>query len=96
MELPITKQAASRSNRNHDCGVFQVLSAPRLHLACATISVGSFTIYECAVLHRACQGVSSDASVGCLARGIGQRKRESSFALTSGYEIGENAVPAAN
>ena len=54
-----------------------------------------FAIDECAVLHCARQGGSSDASVGCLAHGIGRRKRESSFALTSGYEIGENAVPTA-
>ena len=71
------------------------MSAPRLRPACATVSAGSFAIDECAVLHHARQGGSSNASVGCLACGIRRQKRESSFALTSGYEISENAVPTA-
>ena len=91
-ELPITRPAANKSNREHDCGIFHVLSTPRLHPACAAVFAGSFAFGECVVPHCARQGGSSDASVWCLARGIRRRKRESGFALTSGCEIGEKAV----
>ena len=36
-ELPITRRATSKPNRNHDCGVFRFLSAPRLRPTCASI-----------------------------------------------------------
>ena len=95
MELPITRRATSKLNRHHDCGIFHVLSAPKLRPVCATVFAGSFAFGECAMPHHARQGGSSDASARCLARGIRQRKCESGFALTSGCEISQNAVPTA-
>ena len=57
-ELPITRRATSKSNHDHDCGVFHFLSVPRLCPVCATIFSR--------VIHRQ----RMDCAPSCSTRGV--------------------------